>query len=464
MDVLVIGCGASGIAAMRRLHDAGLKVLGLEAADRIGGRISTVPFGSSTVDIGAAWCHGQIENDVFDVANPLGLLERCAPFEQTFVLSSGDLRNKEGNTIVQILDEEIAKADKNNTRSISECIRNVAKTNEILKNNEVTKPFLEWYERMKHVGGQNDPREGKSLKGLEECWNFDSEILFHWKGRGFQMIIDALLNKYPDPSKAVPLEILLNKEVESIRWGTNQPGLDSSNPLVQVKCKDGSLYAAKSVIVTVSIGVLKERYDTLFNPPLPTEKITTIKNLQLSVLGKIYIEFEKPWFSKGDNLGILWTDEDKAKFSDDEYWITEIYGLWAVDHNPNVLLAWTYGNGTKIMEKVSLDAIRAGVNKLLDVVFKKQFNVTPIKSIIRSEWASDPLTRGAYSYRSVSSEETGSSAIILSEPLYRPNKFPVVCFAGEATSHHKHNSVHGALDAGFREADRLIGCFKQFGY
>lgn len=55
MDVIVIGCGASGIAAIRKLHDTGLKVLGLEAADRIGGRINTVKFGNNTVDIGAAW-------------------------------------------------------------------------------------------------------------------------------------------------------------------------------------------------------------------------------------------------------------------------------------------------------------------------------------------------------------------------------------------------------------------------
>lgn len=55
MDVIVIGCGAAGVAAIRKLHDAGLKVMGLEAADRIGGRIQTVEFGNGVVDIGAAW-------------------------------------------------------------------------------------------------------------------------------------------------------------------------------------------------------------------------------------------------------------------------------------------------------------------------------------------------------------------------------------------------------------------------
>lgn len=49
------------------------------------------------------------------------------------------------------------------------------------------------------------------------------------------------------------LEIKLNKEVTSIVWPKNSTGN------VQVFCKDGSLYAANNVIITVSLGVLQER-------------------------------------------------------------------------------------------------------------------------------------------------------------------------------------------------------------
>ena len=38
-DVLVIGAGAAGLAAARRLVDAGWSVLVIEGRDRIGGRI-----------------------------------------------------------------------------------------------------------------------------------------------------------------------------------------------------------------------------------------------------------------------------------------------------------------------------------------------------------------------------------------------------------------------------------------
>lgn len=51
----MVGCGASGVAALRRLHDLGIKCMGLEASNRIGGRIHTVEYGDCAVDIGAAW-------------------------------------------------------------------------------------------------------------------------------------------------------------------------------------------------------------------------------------------------------------------------------------------------------------------------------------------------------------------------------------------------------------------------
>lgn len=52
----MIGAGAAGIAAATRLIEKGYKNLTiLEAEDRIGGRIHTIPFASNVVDLGAQW-------------------------------------------------------------------------------------------------------------------------------------------------------------------------------------------------------------------------------------------------------------------------------------------------------------------------------------------------------------------------------------------------------------------------
>ncbi|XP_012548870.1 spermine oxidase [Bombyx mori] len=460
MDVIVIGCGAAGVAALRKLHDAGLRVLGLEAADRIGGRICTIEYGDSTLDIGAAWCHGEKDNIVFELAEPLGLLGRPDPHDSWYVLSNGDLApDATCKEILANIDEEVCKSHKNNVQSISQFVRNAVNTKETFKQfPRLTRSLLEVYERNNHLGGQDDPQHGKSLKGLDEHWPCEGEFLLNWRGRGYKTLLDVLLNKYPDPNEAIPVQILLNKHVECIRWGTSQPSHQIS-PLVQVKCTDGSLYAAKSVIVTLPLAVLKETHAQLFSPPLPQDKINSINSLHYCVLDKIYIEFTTPWWPKSaGKFVILWQEEDKAKFTKEEHWITEIYGLDPVQHQPNVLLAWIYGKGAEAMEKVSFDDLKAGIDKLLSI-FKKKFPVTPVKSVLRSQWASNLLARSAYAYRCVATEENGASATTLSEPIYHGNGLPLVCFAGEATSYHRHSAVHGAVESGFREAQRLMDSF-----
>lgn len=52
-DVVVVGGGLSGVMAARRLHEAGLDVVVLEARDRLGGRLLSEPLGN-----GAAIDHG----------------------------------------------------------------------------------------------------------------------------------------------------------------------------------------------------------------------------------------------------------------------------------------------------------------------------------------------------------------------------------------------------------------------
>ena len=56
-DVAVIGAGAAGIAAARRLLAAGLTVTVVEARDRVGGRAVTVAIKGHPVDLGAHWLH-----------------------------------------------------------------------------------------------------------------------------------------------------------------------------------------------------------------------------------------------------------------------------------------------------------------------------------------------------------------------------------------------------------------------
>ncbi len=59
-DVVVIGAGAAGLAAARRLARSGRRVVLLEARDRTGGRAFSRPIEGSPVraELGAEFIHG----------------------------------------------------------------------------------------------------------------------------------------------------------------------------------------------------------------------------------------------------------------------------------------------------------------------------------------------------------------------------------------------------------------------
>jgi len=63
VDVAVIGAGAAGIAAARRLAaDSGVSVLVLEARERPGGRAWTVEADGIPMDWGCEWRHSADRN------------------------------------------------------------------------------------------------------------------------------------------------------------------------------------------------------------------------------------------------------------------------------------------------------------------------------------------------------------------------------------------------------------------
>ena len=79
-DIVVVGAGAAGIAAARRIMAANRKVIVVEASNQIGGRCQTdvstfdVPF-----DRGARWMHNPETNPMIKLARSAGLEITTAP-------------------------------------------------------------------------------------------------------------------------------------------------------------------------------------------------------------------------------------------------------------------------------------------------------------------------------------------------------------------------------------------------
>ena len=83
-DVVVIGAGAAGIGAGRRLAKAGVSFVLLEARDRIGGRALTLAHELGALDLGCGWLHSGERNVMTAMAEAMGFeVDRTkAPWER----------------------------------------------------------------------------------------------------------------------------------------------------------------------------------------------------------------------------------------------------------------------------------------------------------------------------------------------------------------------------------------------
>ena len=102
---------------------------------------------------------------------------------------------------------------------------------------------------------------------------------------------------------------MLNTEVSLIQYNLK-------DEKVIIKTTNGKTYCADHVIVTIPLGVLKEKYNTLFKPPLPEKKVKTIKvcssskksgdkNIYCYILTQKTISGTRIWESR-KNFCLLW--------------------------------------------------------------------------------------------------------------------------------------------------------------
>uniref|UniRef100_A0A182J702 Amine oxidase domain-containing protein n=1 Tax=Anopheles atroparvus TaxID=41427 RepID=A0A182J702_ANOAO len=190
----------------------------------------------------------------------------------------------------------------------------------------------------------------------------------------------------------------------------------------------------------------------MFTPVLPTVNQQAITGLYFGTVNKIFILFDAPIPEDFPNtVHLLWFKSDLQVLRLSQHaWTEAISTFFRIDNQPNVLMAWMNGAEGRKAELLSDDVTRDGVLHLLAIFAKN----------LRSKWSSDRLFRGSYSSRSIATEHLNTGAQNLATPLVNAKNEPVVLFAGEATNRVHYTTVHGAIDSGFREADRLLQLYK----
>lgn len=98
VDVIIVGAGLSGLQAAVDICKAGLSCIVLEATDRIGGKVLSLPNqpGSEhTVDLGPAWINDTSQSHMWALGKRYGMA-----FEEQYTL---------GHDLVQMPDGSVMK-------------------------------------------------------------------------------------------------------------------------------------------------------------------------------------------------------------------------------------------------------------------------------------------------------------------------------------------------------------------
>lgn len=264
-DVVVVGAGAAGLAAAKRLIGQGLRVTVLEAMDRIGGRAWTsstdfgVPF-----DIGCAWIHAADRNPFFPEAVAAG-----------WTLQHHDMG----------LDHLWFGKRKASAAEMAAEVRAAAELAACIERHKGASDRLSTL-----VEACHGLRASATFAGPMDYGADDDEISV----TDFRSAADldpnyvtkegfgALIHRW-----GADVPVTLGTPVRRIRW---------DGPGVEVVTDRGTILA-KAAIVTVSTGVLAFE-EIAFTPDLPDGHLEAIFDLPMGLLTKIPLRVE------GSRLGL----------------------------------------------------------------------------------------------------------------------------------------------------------------
>lgn len=409
---IVVGAGIAGLAAARRLSEAGREVLVLEGRERIGGRIWTSQaWAGMPLDLGASWIHGIADNPLTALADSIGARRVATSYERSILYGAGGPLPSAMERRLERVGEAMAEA----LEEVQEGDRDMS-LRDAMAELEADRTLVE------HIlNGVYEQEYAGSADALSALWVDDEEeldggdVLF---AEGYGTLIAAL---------ADGLDIRRNAVVTEIGWGA---------PPVRVVTQTETI-EADEVIVTLPLGVLKAG-SVRFVPELPRAYRKAIGALGMGTLNKCYLRFAEPfWPEDVDWLSLLGGQEGRW-----QEWVSLQRSLGLP-----VLLGFNAADAALSLEPLEDAAIVASAMAALRRMFGPGIPQPSAAQVTR--WAADPFARGSYSFNALGS--TPQMRDRLAEP---PS--PRLAFAGEATHRAYFGTAHGAYLSGLVAADRLL--------
>lgn len=408
-DVVVVGAGATGMAAAQVLRAEGKSVLVLEAANRIGGRAHSetetfgVPF-----DHGCSWLNDAPNNPLVPFARDQGF----------------DLMDHSGADEAHYVGHRLANAAERRTRnrgwgSVERALQKAGEAGVDIAASEVV-------------------TKGDGNTGYAETWIGPMD----W-GVDFTDLSTADYWSAADAGQSFLVREGLGTVVArlgqglDVRLNTPVTGVDWSGSGVRVETAQNAI-GAKACIVTVSTGVLNAGA-IRFTPELPVWKQEAISHVSMGLLVKIGLQFDGARLGFDPNRWLSYRVPDETPV-EACYFLT-----WPFGFNYSVgFVGGSFGwEMSAAGAAATIDFALGEVVKMAGSDARKHF----VKGTM-SGWASNPLTQGAYA---AARPGHFQARTLLARPVGDR-----VFFCGEATGGEHVALVNGAYQSGERAAQEVL--------
>lgn len=428
--VLIIGAGISGLEAARLLRQHGIKTLVLEARNRIGGRIWSIRSKSGVMlDLGASYIHGiygSIPSGL--LTNPLWDLTQEAKIpthktERTFFLGSYPVNIS--MSYARNWYDEYMTFVREKTRISSANVSldyyaNMFVTQKNFTNNQRQVFYNYLYFMIGSV-------EGAELNAIGAKGYLDVTSIHHGEWHIFPETGYMALTDY------------LAKDLTDIRLERVVTKINYDEKFVEVSTRDGQVYRAEYVLITVPLGVLKSQ-QIEFKPSLPQWKLGAIDRIGFGVYEKVFLLWDQPWWNLTDFYFL------RTSFMPTEFRYRVNAKKW---NNKSVLTCSFAANAASQLKwKKNQNEVIEEIRNTLQKMFPDIVIPPPIESYM-TRWNDDSFSYGSYAYISV--KQNYEDPFYLSEPISDR-----LLFAGEATSTDTYGYAHGALLSARREVSRLL--------
>lgn len=406
VDIAVIGAGAAGIAAGRRLAEAKANFVLLEARSRTGGRALTVSAGGYPLDVGCGWLHSADRNPWSGIAETEGLtVDRTEPpwgkqaLEYGFsVEEQRDFRAAMARFYKRLDDATEAHHD----RPLSDFLEPDGKWNSLL--NAIST----------YVNGVE----------LDRASVFDYAA-YDDSGENWR-VVEGYGTAISKAGEKLP--IALNCAVKFV---------NHSGKKLRIETTQGILNAS-AVIVTVSTQLIAD--ETLRFAPELVDKLDAARNLPLGLADKAFLLLD-----------------DAEKFPKESRLFGKVHSLGAANYHIRpfgwpVIEVYFGGKLARELDESGEGAFGAfAVNELANLIGN---DIKPkLKALAESHWSRDPFARGSYSYALPGHADARAK---LAAPVDSR-----LFFAGEACSPENFSTAHGGYESGITAADQAFAALKR---